>query len=175
MEVLDAIYKRRSTRKFDKKEIPEWKIVELLCAGQQAPSVRNGQPWQYIIVRDKERMKKMADLKNSWKPLRYAKCGICMFVNKRLYKSRHLEFFAQDCAAATENILLAATAEDIESLWLGAYPDLQVCNKLKGLLNLPEEMIPFNLIALGYCNNVQNERIPNKKPIIYKEYYIENT
>ena len=82
----------------------------------------------------------------------------------------HKEFFAQDCAAATENILLTAAAMGIGSLWMGVYPNVTLEMAVKNILKVPAEKTVFNLIALGY--ETENERKAHRKePIIYWECY----
>lgn len=169
-EILEIIRKRKSVRKFSDRTISDIQIKTLLEAGQQAPSVRNGQPWQYIVIKNQENKRALSALKGSWHPLSQSAVGLCMFVDLQEYPSTHKEFFAQDCAAATENILLTAAAMGIGSLWMGVYPNVTLEMAVKNILKVPVEKTVFNLIALGY--ETENERKAHRKePTIYWECY----
>ncbi|MDD2718010.1 MAG: nitroreductase family protein, partial [Candidatus Wallbacteria bacterium] len=60
------------------------------------------------------------------------------------------DWFVQDCSAATENMLIAAASLDLGAVWLGVYPRNERVEGLKKLLNLPENLLPFSLIPIGY-------------------------
>ena len=171
MDVIEAIHKRTSVRNFSGRQVEKEKLMRLLRAGQQAPSVRNGQPWMYVVIRKKDTLEKLAQIKKSWNPLRQAPVGICIFIDKNRYSSKHLEYFAQDCGAASENILLAAVQEGLGGVWLGTYPDRDACGKVKILLGLPDRMIPFNLIALGYPSESDGVKPARKELAVFYEKY----
>ncbi len=59
-------------------------------------------------------------------------------------------FWVQDCSAATQNILLAAQAKGLGAVWLGVYPEEERVKGLRKLLGLPEEVVPFSIIPIGY-------------------------
>lgn len=171
MKVTEAIYKRRSVRDFSCQTVSEEDVNYLLKVGQQAPSVHNGQPWKYLVVRNKERLYKLAEMKASWSPLKNGNVMICMFVDIEEYCSQHTAFFAQDCAAATQNILLAATEKGLGSLWLGIYPNEELCARVREYLQLPKQMIAFNFIVLGYPREDNSERVQRKEADVFIEFY----
>jgi nitroreductase len=80
--------------------------------------------------------------------LKEAPLAILVCCDKQLEK--HKGMWIQDCSAATENILIAANAKGLGSVWLGIYPRSERVNGMRSLLNIPEHVIPFSLISIGY-------------------------
>lgn len=75
-------------------------------------------------------------------------------------------YWVQDCSAATENILIAANAKGLGAVWLGVYPIERRVTGIKKLLDLPENVIPFSIVSIGYpavkkppANRYDNSRI----------------
>ncbi|RUT53366.1 nitroreductase family protein [Clostridium botulinum] len=101
---MNAILKRRSIRKYKDKKISDDIVEELLRAGMAAPSAVNEQPWQFIVLRDKETMKKITKVHEYSKMLLESDLAIVVCGDK----SKELvgDFWVQDCSAATQNILI---------------------------------------------------------------------
>ncbi|MFY9176432.1 MAG: nitroreductase family protein [Caldicoprobacterales bacterium] len=145
---MNAIFKRRSIRKYTDQVIPEEHIEQLLRAAMAAPSAWNQQPWHFVVIDHKKILNEIPKFHPYSKMLTEASHAIvvCCDVNTERYN----EFWVQDCAAATQNILLMATELGIGSVWLGLYPNQERVQKLKELLGLPDNIIPFCIISLGY-------------------------
>lgn len=143
MNTLDAIQKRRSVRKYAEKEITYEQLETLCNMGMSAPSAMNTRPWEFIIIKDKDMLNKLSRLRKYWKMLPYAGAAI---VVSGIYD----KYFEQNCAAATQNILLAATDMGLGSVWLGLYPNMDEVEKISKMLGLPEEVVPFSVVSLGY-------------------------
>lgn len=152
MKTFDAIKKRRSIRRFKQKAI-SFKILEkLVDAARLAPSAANLQPCEFIIVNDKEKCQAVflctrwaGYLKEQGAPTQGVKptAYIVILINKE--KPQHALSTA-DAAAAIENILLAATEEKLGSCWIGSLDK----DKLKQILNIPDNCIIDSVVALGY-------------------------
>ncbi|NOX88678.1 MAG: nitroreductase family protein [Calditrichaeota bacterium] len=147
MEVLQAIMTRRSVRNFKSDEIGQETVEKLLRAAMQAPSAHNKQPWHFIVINDRQILNQIADFHPYAKmlyqaPLAIAVCGDLGLENNDRY-------LALDCAAATQNILLAAHGLGLGAVWIGVYPREQRIKKLKILLDLPLHCIPVSLVAVG--------------------------
>ncbi|NFN86120.1 nitroreductase family protein [Clostridium sporogenes] len=153
---MNAILKRRSIRKYKDKKISDDIVEGLLRAGMAAPSAVNGQPWQFIVLRDKEIMKKITKVHEYSKMLLEADVAIVVCGDK----SKELidDFWVQDCSAATGNILIEAEDRGLGAVWLGVYPIKERIEGIKEILNLPEAIIPLSVIPIGYPNE-------DKKPI----------
>jgi nitroreductase len=147
METIEAIKTRRSIRTFSDEMIPEEQLIQILTCGMYAPSAGNQQPWQFILIQDKQVLQKIPDIHEHAHMMSMASAGILICIDSSLEK--HKNMAVQDCSAATQNILLAAHALDIGSCWLGVYPREKRMNELRKMLRIPDSVIPFSLIALG--------------------------
>ncbi len=148
MDVLQAIFTRRSIRRFTEQEVEQEKIENLLRAGMQAPSAHNKQPWHFVLLNDRRLLNEIADFHPYAKmlyqaPLAIAVCGDLELENNDRY-------LALNGAAATENILLAAHGQGLGAVWIAVYPREERIKKVKLLLELPLHIIPISLVAIGY-------------------------
>ncbi len=144
---MEVIYKRRSIRKFTTEPVPREKIQEFIKAGMNAPSAGNAQPWHYIIIDDRDTLNRIADCHTYGKMLFKAPAAIIVCAEPAL--ERHPGFWVQDCAAATENILLEIVDQGYGAVWLGVHPNRQLETFLQNILGIPKTIIPFCGIALG--------------------------
>lgn len=142
------ILTRRSIRRFKDDLVEENKIDDLLSAAMHAPSAANQQPWEFLAVTEKEMLMDLSGTSPYATPLKSATLAIVVCVNKNLVKFKGNEIL--DCSAATQNILLAAHALGLGSVWLGVYPEKERINSVSNVLALPEHIEPFSLIAIGY-------------------------
>ncbi|NFG63119.1 nitroreductase family protein [Clostridium sp. CMCC3677] len=145
---MDAILNRKSIRKYKNINVSDEIVEELLKAGMAAPSAANEQPWEFIVLRDKEIMRKITEVHPYSKMLLNTDVAIivCGDESKEIFKG----FWVQDCSAATENILVAAEDKGLGAVWLGVYPIVDRVDAIKELLNLPSSVIPLSIIPVGY-------------------------
>jgi len=155
MDAIDTILTRRSVRTYTEDDIPDNIINKLLEAAVSAPSAGNQQPWHFIILEKREILDKIPDFHPNAKLLKGAQKAIlvCADLNLEKYKG----YWVLDCSAATQNILLAARALGLGTCWLGVYPREDRIKNLKELLNLPENVVPHSIIALGYTQEKQGK------------------
>lgn len=148
--VLENILNRKSVRHYiEGKKIPDTEIQTLLKAGMAAPSARNIQPWEFIVVDNRKILDKLAERNQYGKMLFTASHAIIVAGNTDKM-GEHQDFWQQDVAAATQNIMLMAEAMGLGSVWIGVYPKDERVQISKEELNLPDNIIPFNIISLGY-------------------------
>jgi nitroreductase len=152
METLQAIKTRRSIRKFLNKPIPTEIVREILEAAMFAPSAGNQQPWQFIVLDDRKFLDEVPRICATASMCRQSPMAILVCGDTSLEK--YPGFWAQDCSAAVENLLLAAHALGLGAVWAGVYPMKDRVEAFRRRLNLPEEITPFALVALGYPNEV---------------------
>jgi nitroreductase len=146
---LKYIYTRRSIRGYSEKEIKDEDLQKILKAAMQAPSAGNEQPWHFVVVRDKSRLSKLADALPFGKMLPYASLAIVVCCDPKLSRYKY-DMWVQDCAAATQNILIAARMLGIGSVWLGVYPREERMEKIREVLGIPEDIVVFCVVSLGY-------------------------
>jgi len=145
---MDSILKRRSIRKYTGEKVPKEKVSRLLEAAMSAPSAGNERPWEFIVVQDTGTLHKLSDVSPYSKMLEHASVAIVVLGDKS--KTRFGEFWIQDCAAATENILLEAVEQELGAVWLGVFPDPSRVEFIRKLFMLPDDITPFSLIPVGY-------------------------
>ncbi|MEM0351187.1 MAG: nitroreductase family protein [Archaeoglobaceae archaeon] len=149
MDFLKIINTRRSIRRYAKREIPDEDIKKIIYSAMQAPSAGNEQPWHFIIVRNKEKLKELSEIHPYGKMLSEASAAIVVCCDPKLSKYK-LPMWVQDCSAATQNILLSARALGIGSCWLGVYPDEKRMKGIAKALGVPDEIVVFSIVSLGY-------------------------
>ena len=151
MEFFEAIQKRRSIRKFKKEDIPDELIQKALSAAILAPSAGNLQSWYFIVVKNKEikLLLQEAAWGQSWIGEAPVVIVVCADLNRNaIYGERGRSLFVfHDTGAAIENLLLAATALELGSVWVGAFNEQEVGKILN--LDTPK-LLPVALIPLGY-------------------------
>ena len=170
--VLNTILKRTSIRSYENKPVEKEKIEKLLRAGMAAPTAMNKQPWHFVVVTDKGQLQKLSEanpyaVMAAKAPLAIVVCGD---MNKAA-EGNAREFWIQDCSAATENILLAATGMGLGAVWTGTYPSKERCADVAKVLGLPESLIPLNTIVIGYPDaDVSPKDKWNTENISYNTY-----
>ena len=159
---MKEIYERRSIRKYTDKEISDEDMKKILKAGMNAPSAHNLKPYDLIVVRDKEILRKLADCCIYSHMLNEANAAIVVCSSADDEKT---PYWVSDCGAVTENILLEATSLGIGTCWLGGYPDLEKTEKEKNVLEVPENYQIFCIISMGYSaeNRKPNDNYYNEK------------
>jgi nitroreductase len=153
MEIYESIFKRRSIRRFKPNLILKETLKKLVRVGACAASGGNLQPWEFIVVAEPEKVNSLVEF-SGWlagapeegqRPTVF----IVVLANTLVRKER----YESDCAAACQNIILAAFAEGIGSCWIRSFKK----DNIKGLLIIPEHLELYGLIALGY---------PDEEPLL---------
>jgi len=148
MDSLKAIFTRRSIRKYTNEPVPDQIIMELLAAAMAAPSAGNEQPWHFIVINDRQILNEIPKFHPYSQMLKEASVAILVCGDVMLEK--YTGYWVQDCSAATENILIAVQAKRLGAVWLGIYPIAERVTGMRELLGLPEHVIPFSLVPIGY-------------------------
>jgi nitroreductase len=146
---LDFIFARRSIRAFDPEPIDDTTVRDLLEAGMAAPSAAGADPWRFIVVRDRATLRRLSAGLPHGKMLGEAGLGIVICGEVAAAHDGQLSFMLQATAACTENILLAATALGLGSVWLGIHPREDRDRHLRRVLGIPAEITPVAAIAIG--------------------------
>lgn len=149
---MKEIFERRSIRKYTSSPVSNSDIENLLRAAMSAPSGYNQRLWEFIIIKDKNIMSTITEIHPYSQMLKEAPLAI--IVCGDLEKEKHVDDWAsywdQDCAAATENILIEAQYLGLGAVWISGYPRKDVVDGLKKLLKLPIKVIPLSIISIGH-------------------------
>jgi len=152
MEILEGILTRRSIRKYSDEPISREKMEELIRYGMYAPSARNCQPWHFVLLNDRDIFLKIEAFHPYTQMLKHAQWGIVVCGDEQLAHTP--DYWPVDCAAVTENILLAAHGMGYGAVWLGIYPRQERVAAMKDLLGLPPHIHAFSVISVGYPDQV---------------------
>jgi len=161
MDAMEVLITRRSVRSYLQKEVSQELVDTVLRAAMAAPSAGNEQPWHFVVIRDRQTLDRIMELHPHAAMLRQAPMCICVLGEKALEK--HEGMMVQDLSAATQNLMLAARAVGLGTCWCGVHPRPEREEGMTELLGLPEGILCFNVIALGYPSSDQ-ERVDRFQP-----------
>lgn len=148
---LMSILSRVSVRRYADRPVSPEQVSAILHAAMSAPSGVNRQPWELIVVDAPDLLKRLADALPYAKMTAQAPVAIVVCGNKdRFLDGVDDVLWEQDLSAASENILLAAHAIGLGGVWTCVYPHEERMTPVRSILNLPDNIIPFNLIPVGY-------------------------
>ncbi len=147
MDALEAILTRRSIRRYTSQEVTDETINQLLKAAMSAPTAGN-EPWHFLVIRDRATLDQIPNFHPHSQMLKQCQVGIAICGDPTIetLKGRWL----LDCAAATENILVAANALGLGACWVGIYPVEERIQGLRDLLGIPGHVIPLSMTSIGY-------------------------
>ena len=117
--VLENIHSRKSVRQYTSEPVSEEAVEKMLRAGMAAPTAVNFQPWRFVVVTERERLDAMAEVLPYAKMLKQAPLAIVVCGETVWMGGNENPYWQQDCAAATQNILLAAEALGLGAVWTG--------------------------------------------------------
>jgi nitroreductase len=145
---LETIFARRSIRKYKSQPVEKEQVERLLAAAMAAPSAGNGQPWHFVVIDQREKLNKITEFHQYSQMLKEAPLAVVVCGDTG--NERYSGFWVQDCAAATQNILLEAQDLGLGTVWLGIYPNESHIKNLSNLLSLPETVVPLAIVAVGH-------------------------
>lgn len=157
MGPLEILKTRRSIREYADKPIAKDLLDKIVDAGRFAPTARNVQPWEFVIVTQPTTLKKLGELADNGRFLAQAKACIAVFCADTKY-------YLEDGCAATCNILLAAAGLDIGSCWV-AGDKKPYCAEVAKILNVPATYKLVSLISLGYPESKDSFYIMDKRDL----------
>lgn len=176
MDLFEAIKTRRSVRKYSGKPVEDGKLEAILDSVRMAPSWANYQCWRLIVVRNKAMKEKISEL--SYVESFFAPKGYKANPSKRALAEAPIvivlcadpaqsgvlwgqNYYLTDAGIAAENLMLAARAEGLGSVFVGVYEE----EKLKSLLNIPAAIRIVGLFPLGYPAEDKKGGGPPRKPL----------
>ena len=166
MVKLEAIFARRSIRKYTPEAVKDEDITKLLQAAMAAPSGGNRKPWHFIVIKDRKTLDQLAEHPYG-KMLHEAPLCIVVCGDPSMVPSPR-NFIREDCSAATMNILHAAVGLGLGAVWIGLGLE-EHFNLVRGILAIPDDIHPTNLIAIGYPAEEKEPRTQYDESRIHKE------
>ena len=147
MDAMQAILTRRSIRKYTSDAVSDEIVNELLKAAMSAPTAA-GEVWDFVVVRDRSVLEGVSKFHPHAEMLKSA--GVAILVCGSPNIERLPGRWVLDCAAATENILIAANALGLGAVWVGIYPVDERMKGMRTLLGIPDYVIPLSMVSVGY-------------------------
>ena len=166
MNLDKAIRTRRSVRKYKKRGVSNGIIRRILDLARYAPSSMNGQPWHFIVVRDRKTKKRLARIKNKYCPvekkmfkadfMKDAAVVIVVCVDRKISFERGVE----SAVLATAYIMLSARARGLDSVYMSAYKNGEpaVAREIRKALSIPPGIDPVTMIPLGYPDEIPEDK-----------------
>jgi nitroreductase len=153
-ELIQTIFARRSIRKYTDEPVTEEQIETLLKAAMAAPSASNRKPWHFVVVTKREKLDELAEHHPYGKMLFQATLCVAVCGDTTISP----DYWVQDCSIASTNLLLAVTSLGLGAVWLGVHPRADRLAAVREVLNLPDHIIPLNLISIGHPGEEKEAR-----------------
>ncbi|MBI4880183.1 MAG: nitroreductase family protein [Planctomycetes bacterium] len=134
-------------REFTEEQIPAETLLLLVAAAMAAPSAGDERPWHFVIIRSPAQRERILDVLPEAEMLARAPAAILSCGDLTLQK--HVGFWEQACAAATENILIEAERLGLGAIWQGIHPLQGRVRRMRAMLHIPPHVVPFALVVLG--------------------------
>ncbi len=143
METFETISKRASIREYLNRPVAKELLEKLVDAGRRAPTARAVEPWEFVVITERSTLDKLAGMIGTGLFLKQAAACIVVFCTDTKY-------YLEDGSAATENILLAATALGIGACWI-AGDKKEYCEDVAKICNAPSYLKLISLISVGWA------------------------
>lgn len=146
--VLDNIHARKSVRTYTNEDVTPEQVETILRAAMAAPSGINLQPWRFVVVREQATKDKLAGGFNKMIAKAPVVIVVCGKTTNALGKENRN--WTADCAAATENLLLAVEAIGLGAVWTACYPYDERMDAAIEALGLPDSVKPYCIVPVGH-------------------------
>ncbi len=168
-DALDFIFSRRSVRVYEDKPIPEKALRDLLEAAMAAPSACCSDPWHFVVARERETLDALAGALPHGAMLADAGAAVAVCGDMNKADGGQFSYLLQDCCAATQNLLLAANALGLGSVWLGVHPGDDRIARIRSVLEIPSNVIPICVVSLGWPGEAPEARTRYKESRVHHE------
>ena len=147
--MLNSIMNRRSIRKFGDRPVEREKLETVLRAAMQSPTAKDSRCWEFLVVTDREACEAVSKMSEFAMCAAKAPALIIPMVNLSRTSADEC-WWVEDLAAATQTMLIQIEEEGLGGTWLGMYPRKSRTDALRAYFKLPDHILPFAVIALGY-------------------------
>lgn len=167
--LLTPLFARRSVRRYTDAPVSDAMLRDLLEAAMAAPSAVARDPWHFIVVRAPTLLNRMADALPNGQMLRQAPLGILVCGDIEVAHCGELSYLLQDCSAAIENLLLAASILGLGACWLGVHPRPDRAQAMRAIFALPDRILPVAAIAIGWPDEHPQPRTRYRPEAVHHE------
>lgn len=168
-DALSVIHNRKSVRSFTGQGVSKDALDKVVRAGMAAPTAVNMQPWAFVVVTDRKTLDTLAAGLPYAKMLDKAGAAIIVCAIPGKAYEKNLELSVIDSTCASENILLAVEALGLGAVWTAAYPYNDRMDVVRKTLNIPQEIIPLNVIPVGHPTGAEKPKDKYKPENIHWE------
>ena len=142
--------KRRSIRQFTNKEVSQEQIHDILCAAMVSPSGNHVNPWEFVVVREKDKLSRLGKC-GQWQSF-IADCNVAIVI---IARESDTDMWLEDCSIAASHIYLEVADQGLGSCWAnirgGSTPEGQDREEyVREILDIPSEYRVLNVMAIGY-------------------------
>ncbi|MDR0401513.1 MAG: nitroreductase family protein [Endomicrobium sp.] len=159
---MDILLDRKSVRKYVDEDVKKEDLDYILYAALSAPSAKNTRCYSFLVIKNKKTHRKIASIHHAAQMILHAPLAILVVGDSDIAFE---EYLPQDCSAATQNILLAATARGYGSVWCGIYSNKKISDSIERFFDFPKNIKAFSIVVIGKSadNNIRKHRWqPNK-------------
>jgi nitroreductase len=149
-DVTQLIFGRRSIRLYTPEPVGDEAVLQLLEAAMAAPSAMAKDPWRFVVVRERQTLKQMAQTLPGGQMLATSAVGIVVAGDLENTMERQVGYLVQDCSAAIENLLLCAHGLGLGACWVGVYPNEAQCRTVRDFFGMPGSIVPVAVISVGH-------------------------
>lgn len=163
MDAIEALHSRRSIRIFEARPVGRETLEVLVDCGRLAATARNEQPWEFVVVTDREMLRRLGEATDHGRFIAEAPACILVFCQDSKY-------YLEDGAAASQNILVAARASGLGACWV-AGDKKPYANEIAYLAGAPPGLKLVSMIPVGYP---AHDPKPAKRPlqdVLHWEHY----
>jgi nitroreductase len=144
---MKEIFERVSIRRYTEQPVEDEKIRAILRAAMAAPSAGNQQPWEFFVVRDREKLDALSRVTPYSGCTKRAAVAIVSAYREKLWAPAYAQI---DMSIAMENLWLACGEQGLGGVWLGIAPIEDRMKAVEEILEIPEGLRAFAIFPLGY-------------------------
>jgi nitroreductase len=141
--------RRKSVRRFAECSVSDSQLITLLKVAMAAPSAKNAQPWHFVVIEERKTLDRLSELLPYAKMLSSATLAIVVCGDTEVHSGESAQNWIMDCSAATQNLLLVAESMEFGAVWTAVYPYVDRIEAVRTALQLPQQVMPLNVIPIG--------------------------
>jgi nitroreductase len=163
MDVFEAVRTILAVRSYQDRPVPEDLVRRIVEAGRLTASSMNKQPWHFIVVQERETLRRLGALAKTGPYIAQAALAIVVAVEDT-------RFAVSDASRAIQSMMLTAWAEGVGSNWVG----FGGLDEVQAALNIPEELDVLAIVPFGYPATAVGRGKKERKPrgeVVHRERY----